>query len=215
MLRAQPRGLQPDGTLRHRLSVALVLATWIQAGCDFGSPSEPESALDACGPYPDWETSEYVLPYPTGSSFVVSQGNCSRGSHNGPARHAYDFAMPIGSPVTASRSGQVLFVVQDRPDTADPSTGENVVIVLHDDGTRAFYSHLARQSAQVREGGLVASGELLARSGNSGSTGGRPHLHFQVTPCPDRDACGTLPVTFRNTSPNPEGLVAGVVYTAR
>jgi murein DD-endopeptidase MepM/ murein hydrolase activator NlpD len=117
--------------------------------------------------------------------------------------------------VVAARAGEVVVAVDGRPDIGDPETGENVVIVVHQDGTRAFYSHLAQGSAEVGVGALVSQGQRLAASGNSGSTGGLPHLHFQVTPCPDRDACGTLPVTFRNTEANPKGLEAGVVYAAR
>jgi murein DD-endopeptidase MepM/ murein hydrolase activator NlpD len=210
------RGARLRCTARATALLALLaLCALGAAGCDGSNPTEPGRAASACGPYPPWQASPYVLPYPAGSGFVVSQGNCSAGSHNGPARHAYDFAMPIGSPVIAARSGEVVVVISDRPDTADPDTGENVVIVLHDDGTRAFYSHLAQRSPLVTVGDLVSQRQPIALSGNSGSTGNLPHLHFQVTPCPDRDLCGTLPVTFLNTDPNPDGLIAGVVYPAR
>ncbi len=196
-------------------TAALALALAVIAACrGGGGPTEPAPQDEVCGPYPDWESSPYVLPYPRGLAFVVLQGNCSVGSHRGVARYAYDFAMPLGTPVVASRAGEVVFAIDDRPDIGDPATGENVVIVLHGDGTRAFYSHLLQGGVEVEVGELVGRGQPLAASGNSGSTGGLPHLHFQVTPCSDRDACGTLPVTFSNTEPNPTGLEAGRVYAA-
>jgi len=47
-----------------------------------------------------------------------------------------------------------------------------------------------------------------------GQTGGVPHLHFQVSPCSEPVRCGILPVTFRNTTPNPDGLKFDQSYTA-
>jgi hypothetical protein len=56
-------------------------------------------------------------------------------------------------------------------------------------------------------------------SGNTGNTANKPHLHFSVTNCDPVSQgtaqCPTIPVTFRNTDPNPNGLQAGVAYTAR
>ena len=55
----------------------------------------------------------------------------------------------------------------------------NFVRVLHDDGTMGVYLHLMQGSVVVREGQRVATGERLARSGNTGNSTG-PHLHFVV-----------------------------------
>ncbi|MEZ5331287.1 MAG: hypothetical protein R2991_04375 [Thermoanaerobaculia bacterium] len=38
-----------------------------------------------------------------------------------------------------------------------------------------------------------------------------PHLHFHLEEC---GSCVTLPVTFRNTTPNPVGLQHGIAYPA-
>jgi hypothetical protein len=59
---------------------------------------------------------------------------------------------------------------------------------------------------------------VIARSGNTGNTGNKPHLHFSGAPCDTVSrgtaACPTLPVSFGNTEPNPEGLSAGRSYLA-
>jgi hypothetical protein len=55
---------------------------------------------ESCGSFPDWQTSPYVLPYPVGSSYYVSQANCSTSGHRGPYKYSYDFVMPIGTTVT-------------------------------------------------------------------------------------------------------------------
>src|SRR5215207_927879 len=62
---------------------------------------------DSCGPFSDWRTSPYVLPYAVGASYFVNQANCSTGGHRGVYKHGYDFVMPIGTKVTAARAGRV------------------------------------------------------------------------------------------------------------
>jgi murein DD-endopeptidase MepM/ murein hydrolase activator NlpD len=53
----------------------------------------------------------------------------------------------------------------------------NVVRLRHVRGLTTLYAHLA--STRVRVGERVASGELIARAGCTGSCTG-PHLHFEV-----------------------------------
>jgi murein DD-endopeptidase MepM/ murein hydrolase activator NlpD len=167
-----------------------------------------------CGTYPDWSASPYVLPYPVGESYTVSQGNCvTWGGHRGSYRFSYDFAMPIGALVTASRAGVVVEIRTEFVDGDIAIGHENLVKIEHDDGTIAAYSHLS--SILVADGEEVRGGDPLGRSGNTGQTGGFPHLHFQVSPCWEPTACTTLPVTFRNTLPNPNGLLQNETYPAR
>lgn len=87
---------------------------------------------------------------------------------------------------------------------------ENYVNVLHSDGTIAGYVHLTRDGALVEVGDSVVQGQVIGLSGDSGSSS-EPHLHFHVQQC---DGCSTAPVTFRNTTANPRGLVEGDAYTA-
>ncbi len=170
---------------------------------------------DSCGPFPDWRSSPFVLPYAVGSAFYVNQANCStHGGHHGPYKYAYDFAMPIGTTVTAARAGVVAEIRMKFRD-GQPGEGEsNWIKIRHADGAIAAYSHLTENGALVGIGEHVAQGQPIGLSGNSGNTGGLPHLHFHVCPCSEPVDCGTLPVTFSNTDPNPDGLAAGRNYTA-
>ena len=169
---------------------------------------------DTCRGYAPWATSEYVLPYEPGGRFVISQGNCFIGGHRGNGRYAYDFGMPIGTEIVAIAPGVVQFVDDSHPDGTGLSSDDNIVGIGHDNGTRANYTHIMQDGALVSPGDVVQQGQVIARSGDSGGTGGIPHLHLQVGPCADRSICGTLPITFRNTSPNPNGLLTGQAYRA-
>ncbi|HEY3897026.1 MAG TPA: M23 family metallopeptidase [Chthoniobacter sp.] len=169
---------------------------------------------DSCGPFPDWRTSAYVLPYPVGAAYYVSQGNCSSGGHRGAYKYAYDFVMPIGTTVTAARAGVVVEIRMKFHD-GQPGEGEsNWVKIRHADGTIAAYSHLTAHGALVKIGDHVVAGQPIGLSGNTGNTGGLPHLHFHLCPCSEPVDCGTLPVTFRNTEPNPDGPQAKHTYPA-
>lgn len=191
----------------------LTLLALLLAACDSGGPSEPSDAK-SCGLYPAWQSSPFRLPYPVGSSFLVTQGNCSSFSHQGTLQFAYDFDMPIGTLVTAARAGTVVFVEESYLDGDPEFWHSNVVQIAHDDGTTATYAHLTADGALVEVGDSVRTGQPIARSGNTGFTLGQPHLHFDVAPCPTWWTCGTLPSTFSNTDPNPNGLFAGASYPA-
>lgn len=165
-----------------------------------------------CGPWPEQSTSPYVLPYEPGQAFVVGQGNCSDGSHaaTGAAAYAYDFLMPIGTPVVAARSGEV-YLVEERYEDGDRTPGhENFINVLHDDGSVAGYVHLTRDGAFIEVGERVRRGQVIGRSGDTGNSS-EPHLHFHVQECV---GCRTIAVTFRNTRPHPRGLQVGESYVA-
>jgi hypothetical protein len=54
--------------------------------------------------YPEQGKSSYVLPWTVGETYRVVNTNCGRGqTHNGLARFAYDFQMPVGTIIRASR----------------------------------------------------------------------------------------------------------------
>ena len=121
--------------------------------------------------------------------------------------------MPIGTVVTASRGGAVTQVEASFQDFDNERGHENGVVVDHGDGTVGVYLHFTQGGAAVGVGDVVAPGDTLGRSGNTGFST-KPHLHVDVRAgCAD-GRCTPVPITFRNTSPNPFGLRAGGVYPA-
>ena len=173
----------------------------------------PCQALDA-----DSSHSPYALPYRPGTAHWVNQANCSGYGHMRLWNHGYDFKMPIGTPVLAARDGVVL-TARDGCEDGDRMC-TNLVTVRHADGTVALYSHLTRGGVHVVAGQKVTTGQLIGHSGDTGNTGGLPHLHFSVHPCGAlpglglQGVCPSQPVNFRNTEPNPHGLLAAHVYRA-
>ena len=182
----------------------------------------PPSEFEICAGYPDWATSEYVLPFPVGASYKVIQGNCSQlgNGHTGANRYAYDFGMTIGTPIVASRAGTVLQVEESHTDGQVGPTGlDNFVVIRHADGSTALYGHLTHNGVSPSSGDLVVRGQIIGYSGNTGNTAGIPHLHISVQDCDPvtmgTAACPSRPVTFSNTDANPNGLVLNQTYPAR
>ncbi|MGM0825240.1 MAG: peptidoglycan DD-metalloendopeptidase family protein [Pseudomonadota bacterium] len=85
--------------------------------------------------------------------------------HNGT-----DFAMPIGTPITAPATGRVERV-------GNHHAAGRYVVIRHDNGYRTRYLHLSEP--QVSQGERVEMGERIALSGNTGRSTG-PHLHYEV-----------------------------------
>jgi murein DD-endopeptidase MepM/ murein hydrolase activator NlpD/LysM repeat protein len=148
----------------------------------------------------------YKLPYGGGRSFEVCQGNNHvGGTHTGAAAYAWDFCMPIGTPVTAARGGTVRAVRQGSSvggwgmQYADDA---NYVVVDHGDGTSGLYMHLMFNGVRVKVGDQVQTGQLLAGSGNTGWTSA-PHLHFMVMQTmADNNYSQSMPVLFLDVPTN-------------
>jgi murein DD-endopeptidase MepM/ murein hydrolase activator NlpD len=172
-----------------------------------------------CGPYADQATSPYILPYEVGTSHQMIHGNCTaRGtSHQagGTREHAYDFRMPIGTVLIASRAGIVRLVEQQFADGTRNPAENNFVIITHQDGTHGRYFHIAQNGSLVAVNQAVGQGDPIALSGDSGEST-EPHLHFVVEPAgnPPGEPHGGTPVVFLNTEPHPNGLLEGRSYQA-
>lgn len=82
-----------------------------------------------------------------------------------------DFTADIGTPVHATGTGVVKRVEKDRV-----GYGHNVLIE-HGHGFKTLYAHLSE--FKVQEGEKVKRGEVIALTGNSGTSTG-PHLHYEV-----------------------------------
>lgn len=171
---------------------------WIvKQKCPKGCHENQMGIPDTCN-----DDSLYLLPYACGDAFTCSQGNFGS-SHQGSQAYAWDFAMPKGTPVHAARAGVVAYAeVRSPPGSPcyDPPglleschNKANFVGVRHADGTVALYMHL-RQLA-VGEGDVVAQGDVIGLSGNSGYTSG-PHLHFQLQNDCGIWFCQSVPVSF-------------------
>jgi len=126
-------------------------------------------------------SARYRLPYEVWIPRLVAQGPNGR-THNTPEdRFAYDFLMPIGTPVLAARGGRV-GAVRDGSHAravADPKGDRgNSVWILHADGTFGVYAHL-EPGIPVERGQRIRAGQRIGLSGNTGFSHA-PHLHFVV-----------------------------------
>lgn len=55
------------------------------------------------------QNSPYKLPFPPGTTYTCTQGNFGNTSHYVQKEHyAFDFGMPLGSPICAARGGIVV-----------------------------------------------------------------------------------------------------------
>ncbi len=153
-----------------------------------------------------------------GEAYRLNQGNCSGFGHSGFWLYGYDFTMPIGTIVNAARDDVVQFAQDGARDGDRART--NLITIEHSDGTVALYSHLTLNGVHVTIGQTVVAGDVIGQSGDTGNTGGLPHLHFSLHPCgalpglPGTGSCATIPANFRNTLANPEGLQPGLTYLA-
>ena len=203
---------------RIGLAVAFLLGITACSGGSSDGAAGPSAGQDVCGGFGPWQSSPFTLPYTIGESSRVNQGNCSGFGHSGFWQYGYDFEMPIGTVVTAARDGEVVHA-QDGATDGD-RTRTNLITVEHADGSIALYSHLTLNGVHVTAGQQVLAGDSIGLSCNTGNTGGLPHLHFSLHPCqslpglPGTDSCPSMPVNFRNTDANPEGLISNRTYKA-
>ena len=167
--------------------------------------------------YSEPSVSDYILPYGIGNTFTVTQSNCHpTGGHY--LTFAYDFNTEIGDTIIACRSGVVTFANDQYADTDWTSGHENNVFIRHSDGTRIRYTHLKQGGALVNANDVVEQGQAIGISGNSGNTGGFPHLHLAAF----KDGTSfnrqnTIPLNFCNTDDpvNDQNLlIQGQDYTA-
>lgn len=171
------------------------------------------NSYDGCNHgYPDQGISTYIMPFTLGNSYVVGQGNCTDGSHEigSDQAYAYDFDMPIGSQIVASRAGVVVELQERFVDGNGTRGQENYIILEHYDKEVSGYYHLTKNGLIPVLGAQVAQGEVIATSGNTGDST-EPHLHFEVLKCLD---CDTIPINFSNTRLHVNGLIEGQTYRA-
>ncbi|MFB7242143.1 peptidase [Streptomyces populi] len=125
-----------------------------------------------------------VAKYSLSASFNQAGGMWAH-KHSG-----QDFAVPQGTNVMAAHGGTV---VKAGPNGAGdgPAYG-NAVVIKHANGTYSQYAHLSRIDVHV--GQVVATGQHIALSGNTGNSSG-PHLHFEIRTTPNYGSA-VNPVAF-------------------
>jgi murein DD-endopeptidase MepM/ murein hydrolase activator NlpD len=153
------------------------------------------------------------LPYKSGQSFEVIQGENGTFSHFDELLYSIDFQMPEGTEVIAMRDGTVLFIKEDSNENgSDPSFKEksNYIWVLHDDGSIASYAHIRQNGSVVEAGDKVKAGDLLGYSGNTGYST-IPHLHVQVFLYKGFSPTEYIPIRFNGID---GALIEGSFYRA-
>ena len=191
----------------------LLLLLFIFSSCNDQKNTKIDIDTTVCRDnYPEQATSNYILPYATDSVFIVGQANCTDGSHtiNTDQAYAYDFDMPVDTNVIASRAGTVIVVTEKFQKNNQTAGQANYLIIEHDDNTISGYYHLTQDGVVVEVGDVVAQGDNIAYSGNTGDSS-EAHLHFEVALCED---CQTLPINFKNTRQHKNGLIEGEAYKA-
>ena len=122
----------------------------------------------------------YSLPYAKGTSHLLIQGYFSGFSHKN--REALDFKMKSGTNVYAARGGIVIRLEEQHNKGGRNKKYRkeaNLMVIQHNDGTKAGYWHLHQNGVLVNIGDTVKQGQLIALSGKTGYTF-LPHLHFIV-----------------------------------
>jgi murein DD-endopeptidase MepM/ murein hydrolase activator NlpD len=122
----------------------------------------------------------YHLPFEKDKKHLLVQGYFSSYSHKN--RAALDFKMKRGTTVCAARDGVVVRVKEDGDKGGWNKKYRpygNVIVIQHDDGSRAGYWHLQHNGAMVNVGDTVKQGQPIGLSGKTGYTL-FPHLHFIV-----------------------------------
>jgi murein DD-endopeptidase MepM/ murein hydrolase activator NlpD len=94
-------------------------------------------------------------------------GNGGREVH-----HGIDYGVPVGTPVLAVGNGRVSKMSSSR------SSG-NFIELTHAGGYASLYLHLLGFGEQLHVGRVVAQGDVIAFSGNTGHSTG-PHLHYEL-----------------------------------
>lgn len=143
------------------------------------------------------------LASPVRGRYLISQGFNSNFSHNKLAnRYALDIALPVGTPLYATKDGVVEAAVDHHigGGLAPEYRGKaNFLRLRHADGTMTLYAHLETSSLLVRLGEQVKQGQPVAASGNTGYSSG-PHLHIALQV--DREGSReSIPFTLQGNQP--------------
>lgn len=163
-------------------------------------------------PYTPLGAFVYPFPYAHGTKFPAGQGR----AHKDSGTNAWDFSMPVGTPLYAVREGWVLNVKEDsdrQGTTPEYGKDGNTVAIVHDDASVMWYVHLKQYGAVVEEGQKVTQGQLIGYSGHTGYSFG-PHLHFHLWHPGMTNSGDYAPIPFRSVDGSAVYLEEGRYYYA-
>ncbi|WP_165370393.1 M23 family metallopeptidase [Hymenobacter persicinus] len=137
----------------------------------------------------------YVYRLPYQSAVPAEPPHIITRKGNGPEPwYPYFFPLPGGTALCAAREGIVATLRQDA--RRNRGSDGNFVIIIHEDGSYAWYQNLRQQSATVRIGQRVAQGDVI---GYSCANDDNPVLYFTVNyPGATAEKIETAPVVFGN-----------------
>lgn len=120
----------------------------------------------------DGQIGEIALPVePQAYHLTARFGDC--GGRWADCHTGLDFAANPGTPVRAIAAGEVVSI-------GDGGAYGNLMKIQHEGGTQSWYAHLPSPSSfPVREGDVVAAGQVVAAVGATGNVTG-PHLHLEI-----------------------------------
>lgn len=147
------------------------------------------------------------LPFPAGAAYTITGGPGSShhmGTYAAYNQYAVDFGMPANSPVAASAGGTVFFA-----GWKDRFSG-NEILIDHGGNQCTQYVHLT--SVGVGKGQQVAAGQVIGRSGSTGTVSG-PHLHWALVYCSGANAGKNIAVP--NTVEQGTNYPVGARVTSR
>ena len=172
------------------------LSFQVDAGADTGlgprTPSGPGSLWPTFEPPSPISEEHFWLdsPFPGGFNQLYSPGYQFGSTGGGRYRihHGVDIGNPVGTPVLATASGDIVHAGPDNPTLLGPYNdfyGNSVVIRLDrklntsrgEQDVFVLYGHLV--SVDVEEGQWVGAGDYLGGVGMTGIAIG-PHLHMEV-----------------------------------
>jgi murein DD-endopeptidase MepM/ murein hydrolase activator NlpD len=134
---------------------------------------DPESFPSAQNSILAWPLDNIIITQHFGGSDFAKQ---NPGIYGRPYHPGTDFGTPTGTKIKSVSSGKVRASGNTDAYPGCVAWGK-WILVDHDNGLSSLYAHLS--SILVSNGQSVASGEVIALSGNTGYSTG-PHLHLTV-----------------------------------
>ncbi|MFE6989688.1 M23 family metallopeptidase [Streptomyces pharetrae] len=154
------------------LGASVVLGAGVAAAAPPAAPTAVTATTAAAKKAAGWVTP--VKGYTKTASFAQN-GARWQSTHSG-----QDFAVPSGTKVVAAHGGTV--VKAGGNGAGDGPAYGNAIVIKHGNGQYSQYAHLS--TINVKVGQIVATGQKIALSGNTGNSSG-PHLHFEIRTTPN------------------------------